>query len=55
MAFPLISIMYICINVYNYTSPQGYVATCINVYKVTDVTLVSLVTSPDSLYSQEKC
>ena len=53
--FILISIMYICINVYNYTRLQGYVATCINVYKVTEVTLVSLVTSPDSLYSQEKC
>lgn len=37
------------------TTIQGYVATCINVYKVTDVTLVSLVTSPDSIYSQEKC
>ena len=47
--------MYICINVYMYSSPQGYVVTCIYVYKGTEPYDMSFITSPDNSCCREKC
>ena len=47
--------MYICINVYMYSSPQGYVVTCIYVHKGTEPYDKTSITSPDNMNCQEKC